>query len=118
MDASFIPREFSLSPVDLIDPDLDDDEPLSEADARELHYRQFARAIDREDLKQIIPARLAESTALDTAIEDALETPIGHDRIDVHVNDRLRLANSIFAEIRDAADELIELYAAGEEVRP
>jgi hypothetical protein len=60
-------------------------------------------------------ARLLESDAFDVAIENALETPIGLDRVDVHVNDRIRLADAVYAEIRDAADELIEMYAVGEE---
>jgi hypothetical protein len=48
----FSPEGFSLSPTDLIDPDMDEDEPSNEADARDGRYRQFAKAIDRDDLKQ------------------------------------------------------------------
>jgi hypothetical protein len=109
----FSPQAFSLSPTDLIDLDLDEDEPRSEADLRDGRYRQFAKAIDRDDLKQMVLARLLESDAFEVAIENALETPIGLDRVDMHVSDRIRLADAVYAEIRDAADELIEMYAAG-----
>jgi hypothetical protein len=114
----FSPQAFSLSPTDLIDPDMDEDEPSNEADARDGRYRQFAKAIDHDDLKQMVIARLLDSDAFEVAIENALETPIRLDRADVHVSDRIRLADAVYAEIRDAADELIEMYAAGEEVRP
>jgi hypothetical protein len=54
-------KDYSLTSVDLIDHDIDDDDLPSEADARELHYRQFARALDREDLKRIILAQTQQA---------------------------------------------------------
>jgi hypothetical protein len=112
----FSPDSYSTRPPDLLDePDADEDEPISEADRRDGRYRQFAKAIDRDDLKQMVIARILESDAFEVAIENALETPIGLDRVDVHVHDRIRLADAVYAHIRDATDELIEMYAVAEE---
>ena len=60
----FIPRECSLSPVDLIPPDADEDGGFDEADERAARYARLGKLVDVEDIIEVVCTRLTESTQL------------------------------------------------------
>lgn len=97
----FIPRHFSLSPIDLIDPELDEDLP-TEADARAVRYAQLGRQVDLDDVAELVLSRLKDSTAFLAFLEDLRDYPIDPDRPRVHPMEALRLAEAI-AVIGDTA---------------
>jgi hypothetical protein len=55
----FSPAQYSLSPVDLIPPDDDNDE---EVDVRWLHYCEVAATLDREAIIDVVLDELRESS--------------------------------------------------------
>lgn len=103
----FSPRDFSLSPVDLIPP-ADNDE-VSEVDARQLRYARLATLVDVDDIAEMVCARLKESAQLRYLIEDAIADPHDPERPHVHINDALRMAQDVLVEVVTAVDDQISL---------
>ncbi len=71
---AFDPKAFSLSPVDLIPPD-DDDDQIDEADTRWAHYCEIARELDRDELMDVIIEELKATPELLYQLEDCCTNP-------------------------------------------
>jgi hypothetical protein len=105
----FIPRECSLSPVDLIPPDADEAGGFDEVDARLARYTRLGKLVDIEDIIEIVCARLKDSAQLRWLIKDAIADPHDADRPRVHVSDALRMARDVLREVVTAVDEQISM---------
>jgi hypothetical protein len=105
----FSPRDFSLSPVDLIPPEDSADDEVSEVDARRLRYARLATLVDIDDIAEMVCARLKESVQLRYLIEDAIADPHDLERPHVHINDALHMAQDVLVEVVTAVDEQISL---------
>jgi hypothetical protein len=108
-------KSFSVSPVDLIPPDEEDDEP--QVDQRCLKYTVYGPLVDKDDVKAMITARLMEHVELDHLVDDAIADPLDPDRPHVHVADQLRLGQTLVDITQDVLDEYIDMLAiaAGED---
>ena len=103
----FLPAQYSLSPVDLI-PEDDDDE-VAEVDERQLRYVRLGKLVDVEDIVEMVCARLKESLELRHLVERAIADPHDLERPHVHINDALRMAQDVLVEVVTAVDEQISL---------
>jgi hypothetical protein len=111
--STFIPRNFSLSPVDLIPPD-DDDEP--DVDVRWLHYCEVAASLDREAIIDVVLDELRESSALLDMVEDACHNPHEPGRPKTSLHELLALGKAALLLIARAVDDQVSLRMAVEEV--
>jgi hypothetical protein len=111
--STFIPRNFSLSPVDLIPPD-DDDEP--DVDVRWLHYCEVAASLDREAIIDVVLDELRESPALLDMVEDACHNPHEPGRPKTSLHELLALGKAALLLIARAVDDQVSLRMAVEEV--
>jgi hypothetical protein len=102
----FLPQAFSVSPVDLIPSDTDDDR-LSDLDAREARYHRLGKLVDVDDAMEMLCARLRESTQLYAFLQDLLDCPIDPDNARVHPMDAFRLANEVAVIGTTVCDELM-----------
>jgi hypothetical protein len=107
---AFLPADYSLRTVDLIPPDdVDDDEPISEADERTARYARLGKLVDVEDVIEIVCARLKDSAQVHVMVEDAIADPHDPDRPQVHVSDALRMVQDVLVEVVTAVDEQISI---------
>ena len=106
----FSPQAFSLSSVDLIPPDADEDSGFDEVDARLARYTRLGKLVDIEDIIEIVCARLKDSAQLPWLVEDAIADPHDTDRPRVHVSDALRMARDVLREVVTAVDEQISVF--------
>jgi hypothetical protein len=103
----FSPEAFSLSPVDLIPPDTDEDGDVDEVDARQARYARLGKLLDVEDAMEMLCARLRESPQLYAFLQDLLDCPIDPENARVHPMDALRLANEVAVIGTTVCDELM-----------
>jgi hypothetical protein len=104
---AFLPARYSLSPVDLIPED--DDDQVGEVDARHLRYARLGQLVDVEDIAEMVCARLKDSAQLRYLIEDAIADPHDPERPHVHINDALKMAQDVLVEVVTAVDEQISV---------
>src|SRR5262245_52969031 len=108
----FMPRDYSLSPVDLIPMDDEPDE-----DVQWLDYCQAASTIDRTDILQTVLSDLdAEDSPLFEFIDDALENPHEPGRPKANITDLARLGQSLLHFIARAVDDATNLRMTCREV--
>jgi hypothetical protein len=106
----FSPQAFSLSPVDLIPPDADEDGGFDEVDERLARYARLGKLVDVEDVIEVVLSRLRESAQLRWMIEDSLEDP--HQdmtRPRVHVSELIRMGQQVLDAVAVAVDEQVSL---------
>ena len=108
----FDAKAYSVSPVDLIPPDEDDDEP--DVDVRWLHYCEIAASLDREAIIDVVLDELRESSALLDMVEDACHNPHEPGRPKTSLHELLALGKAALLLIARAVDDQVSLRMAVE----
>jgi len=108
----FDQKAYSLSAVDLIPPDEDDDEP--DVDVRWLHYCEVAASLDREAIINVVLDELRESSALLDMVEDACHNPHEPGRPKTSLHELLALGKAALLPIARAVDDQVSLRMAVE----
>jgi hypothetical protein len=110
----FVPRDYSLSPIDLV-PDDDGD---GDADVHWLHYCQVAATVDRQHILECVLSDLdADDSPLFEFIDEAIRDPHESGRARDSVTKLARLGQSLLNLIAKAVDDQVNLRMAVE-VRP
>jgi hypothetical protein len=114
VDASFIPRDYSLREVDLLPFDDGDDE---DADYRWLEYCRVAATVDRNRTLEVVLSDLdADDSPLYEFIDDAITNPHEPGRAKVNITNLARLGQSLLNLIAKAVDDQVNLRMAVQEV--
>lgn len=109
----FDPKALSLSPVDLIPPDGDDDE--EEADARWARYGEIAAELDRDELIDVIVEELQANPELLYQLEDCCTNPYSEpERPHAHVGEMATLGLAVLKVIIKAVDDAVGIRQAVE----
>lgn len=110
----FLPRDYSLNPVDLVpDDDIEDD-----ADVRWLHYCEVAATVDRQHILECVLSDLdADDSPLFEFIDEAIRDPHEPGRARDSVTNLARLGQSLLNLIAKAVDDAVNLRMACQEVR-
>lgn len=110
----FIPREYSLSPLDQIDGDTDD-LVGSEATVRWARYCALARTLDRDELLDTVLEELKESPELLSHLDDACLSPYPEpERPRAHVGEMATLGLAVLQTIVTAIDNAVGIRMAVE----
>jgi hypothetical protein len=103
---------YSLSAIDLLPPDVDDED--AELEASQVRYTELARLVDTEDLMAMVGDALSTSDVLRGLIEDVKASPFGPDeRKRLHVSDCLKLGEVMAQLIDQALDSLVSMMEVG-----
>jgi hypothetical protein len=109
------PKDYSLSPVDLIDDD--DDLEVDEADTRWTRYCAIAKDLDRDDLLEVITDALKDNPELLYQLEDCLTSPYREpERPRAHVGEMAKLGLAVLQVIIGAVDNAVGIRQAVEEL--
>jgi hypothetical protein len=109
------PKDYSLSPVDLIDDD--DDSELDELDSRWSRFCQIARDLDRDELMDVIVDELRTNTELLYQLEDCCTSPYREpERPRAHVGEMAKLGLAVLQVIIGAVDNAVGIRQAVEEL--
>jgi hypothetical protein len=112
----FIPRNFSLSAVDLIDDD--DTDEADEVDTRWARYCEIARELDRDELMETILEELQENPELLSHLDDACLSPYEEpERPRADVGEMAKLGLAVLQVIISAVDNAVGMRQAVEELR-
>jgi hypothetical protein len=120
----FIPRAYSLSPVDLIDDTEEAEEAAAiEADAHWARYCAIARTLDRDELLEVVLEALKDTPELLSHLDDACLSPYEEpDRLRAHVGEMAKLGLAVLTAIVGTVDNAVgirmaveALHAGGEE---
>jgi hypothetical protein len=104
---AFLPAQYSLSPVDLIPPEEDEE---AEVDERQARYARLGQLVDVEDVIEVVLSRLRESQQLQWLITDSLEDPHPDvQRPKVHVNELLKMGREVLEAVAVAVDEQVSM---------
>jgi hypothetical protein len=107
-------KDYSLSPVDLIDDDEDLDAD-AEVDARWVHYCELSAHLETDDLMVAVSDAFSTSDLLRGLVEDAKANPFRPDeRKRLHVSDCLRLGELVMTLIAQAQDDAVNLRMAAD----
>ncbi len=110
----FDPKAFSISPVDLIPPDADDDQG-DEADSRWARYCEIARELDRDELMEVIIDELKANPELLYQLEDCCTNPYPEpDRPKAHAGEVMKLGMAVLKTIVAAVDNAVGIRQAVE----
>ena len=108
----FDPKAYSLSPVDLIPPDDDDD---ADEDYRWLEYCRCAATLDRSRILEVVLSDLdADNSPLYEFIDDAIANPHEPGRAKANITSLARLGQSLLHLIAKAVDDQVNLRMAVE----
>lgn len=103
-------KSYSLSPVDLIEPDADEDPENSETTANLARYARLGRLVDPEDIIEVVLSRLREAPALYAMVEDSLVDPHEDPATPrMHVADIIKMGQAVLDAVAVAVDEQISL---------
>jgi hypothetical protein len=111
----FLPAQYSISPVDLID---DDDNPeVDETDTRWTRYCEIARDLDRDELMDVIVDELRANPELLYQVEDCCANPYQEpERPRAHVGEMAKLGLAVLQVIIGAVDNAVGIRQAVEEL--
>ena len=110
---AFLPAQYSLSPVDLIPQDDDEDEDV---DVRWIRYCEVAATLDREAIIDVVLDELRESSALLDMVEDACHNPHEPGRPKTSLHELLALGKAALLLIARAVDEQVSVRMTLQEV--
>jgi hypothetical protein len=100
---AFDPKAYSVSAVDLIPPDDDDD--TEEVDLRWARYCKIARELDRDDLLEVIAEELKANPELLEQLDDCCSNPYPEpERPKAHVGEMAKLGLAVLQVIIGAVD--------------
>jgi hypothetical protein len=109
----FLPQAFSLSPVDLIHADTDEDDEGDEVDARVARYARLGKLVDVEDIIEVVLSGLRDSAQLRWMVEDSIEDPHPDvTRPKIHVNELLKMGRAVLEAVAVAVDEQVGMLDA------
>ena len=108
-------RDASLSTMDLILDDTDDDEETLEANSRLTRYVRLGRMVDRDDIAILVGERFSASPELMGLIDDCLSDPPDPTRVRIHPAMAMRVALAVLREAADAIDDQIAMMDATRE---
>jgi hypothetical protein len=107
------PKDYSLSPVDLID----DDDTVDELDIRWARYCEIARDLDRDELMEVIVDELKANPELLYQLEDCCTSPYREpERPRAHVGEMAKLGLAILQVIIGAVDNAVGIQQTVEEL--
>jgi hypothetical protein len=108
---TFAPQEFSLRPIDLIEPEADDRDP---ADDRAADVATIVKTLNTDDLMLIVSDLLSDHDILREMVDAQKAQPYAPDeRRRVHASVAQRLAEAVESLIADTIDAQVELHLAG-----
>jgi hypothetical protein len=104
------PKDFSLAPVDLIEPDADEDPESRETTAKLARYARLGRLVDPEDIIEIVLSRLRETPALYAMVADSLSDPHEDPSAPrMHVADIIKMGQAVLNAVAVAVDEQVSM---------
>jgi hypothetical protein len=111
------PKDFSLSPVDLIEPDADEDADSDEVDTRWQRYGEISRSLDRDELLEVIADELKADEELLYQLEDVCLNPYREpDRPKAHTGEVMKLGLAVLKIMIGAVDNAVGIRQAVEEL--
>jgi hypothetical protein len=111
------PKDFSLSPVDLIPDDDDDAADAVEVDLRWSRYCAIARELDRDDLLEVIAEELKANPEILYQVEDCCISPYQEPaRPKAHAAEMAKLGLAVLQVIIGAVDNAVGIRQAVEEL--
>ncbi len=110
------PKDFSLSPTDLIDPDVDDADG-DEVDTRWQRYCEIAKTLDRDELLEVIAEELKANPELLYQLDDCCTNPYTEpDRPKAHAGEVMKLGLAVLKTIVASVDNAVGIRQAVEEL--
>jgi hypothetical protein len=109
------PKDYSLTPTDLIDDD--DDLEVDETDTRWMRYCEITRDLDRDELLEVIVDELKANPELLYQLDDCCTSPYREiERPRAHVGEMAKLGLAVLQVIISVVDNAVGIRQAVEEL--